>query len=1016
MKRIRIIVSLLLISVMLLGVFPLGVFAARETITRVDLYGFALPFAKQESRTIKRLTTIADAPYKIYSQVWEEPSSGNDVLSTFEEDTVYHLLVRVEPKDGYRFDAGAMPLVTFDSSAEYVDADRAWIDNEGCLICYSISTKPITVEVLGTVEIEGYSRPREGGDPQENVKSLKTPAGAHYRLQANWYCETDHTTNFSTFETGKAYSLFMALVPAVGSIFWPASRPQVLLNGSSSLINDEETVVDDYYKLRCYSVNVTPAASEAIEEVGIYGYQKPFAGQTVYQNMKYLRVEDGAPYTLGEDTGWYHLSSLGEEQEKLSVNDSFEEGETYRLRVCLVPKATWFFDRNALPTIKINGMTGGVNETYTRTPIDGTLIFCVNSVEIISSQITQVDLYGFRLPTVWQTVSENLSGLIVPSGAGWSITHSYWYNYTDDVEMTSSDWFEAGKYYFYWYSVAPSDGWMFDPDCAFYIDGSDEYIYRKIQNANGVYYIFAGVFIPQSAQDLVSEANVVGFSVPRAKDSVGGNLSSIIMPLGANYSVSQYGWFTGNGTPLSDSDVFEGGAPYYFSCRIAPSFGYSLDPACLFKLNGNAEFADNARTVWNTDGSATIFSTIFLTDISEFSVIATVSPIAGMTASSFTKAETPEDAHYSVRQIYWTTANGSSVAPVDTFSASERYRLVIELTADDGYEFSDASTPALNGGNSLIDDSRSGYVSNVVNPFYRITSVEIAPAERVGITGINLIVDVFPIAGKTPADLPAPRVAYFADYQIEDWCWYNGNDPMEDDEVFAANGSYQLYAHIETVSSAYFFPETAVITVNGSTAQVDDFSGFTPDTGSAYVYTIDLPVTQVIYEVDAEGYRRPLDGETAGGNLASLSVPDGAHYSISEAKWYSYATCKYMNASDVFEAGAEYYIVVTLVPDAGYLFDKDHRPTVLINGSGDDVGFPNVFEDRVVIYGEDVAVASRLRGDVNGDGSVNIKDVTALLNILADSGAADLAICDLDGSGSVSITDVTALLNILAGN
>ena len=1014
MKRIRFTVSLLLTAAMLLSVLPLGVFAAKETITRVDLYGFALPFAKQESSTIKRLTTIANAPYEIYSQVWEEPSSGNDVLSTFEEDTVYRLLVRVEPKDGYRFDAGAMPLVTFDSSAEYVDADRAWIDNEGCLICYSISTKPIQVEVLGIIEIEGYCRPREGSDPQENVKSLKTPAGAHYRLQASWYCETDSTSIFSAFEAGKAYSLFMAVEPVVGSVFWPTSRPQVLLNGSESGMNGEATIVDNYYKLRCYSVNVTPAASEAIEDVGIYGYQKPFAGQTVYQNTKYLRVEDDAPYSLGEDTGWYRLTSLGEEQEKMSINDSFEEGETYRLRICLVPKATWFFNRNALPTIRINGASGCVNETYTRTPIDGTLIFCVNSVEVISSRITQVDLYGFCLPTVWQTVSENLSGLIVPSGAGWSITQSYWYNFTDDAVMNDSDWFEAGKYYFYWYTVAPSDGWTFDPGCAFYIDGSDEYIYRKVQNANGVYYIFAGVFIPQSAQDLVSEANVVGFAAPRANYTVGSNLSSIRMPLGANYSVTQYGWFTGNGTPLSDSDVFEGGAPYYFSCRIAPSFGYSLDPACLFKLDGNAGFTDDTRTVWNTDGSATVFSTVFVTDISEISVIAVVTPIAGMATSFFTKAETPDDAHYSVRQIYWTAANGSPIAPVDTFSATERYRLVIELTADDGYEFSDASTPILNGGNALIDDSRSGYVTNVVNPFYRITSVEITPSERVGITEINLIVDRFPVAGLTPADLPVPRVAYYADYQIEDWCWYNGNDPMEDDEVFAANGNYQLYARIETVSSAYYFPENAVITVNGSTVQVDDFSGFTPDTGTAYVYTVELPVTQVISEAGAEGYKLPIAGETAGGNLALLTLPNGAHYSIGETKWFSFGTSRYMNESDVFEADTNYYIVITLVPDEGYIFSNDHRPTVYINGSGDDVGFLNVYEDRVEVYGENVAASSRLRGDVNGDGDVNVADVSRLLDILAGN-VQTQTLFDLNNDGECNVADVSKLLDILAG-
>ena len=54
------------------------------------------------------------------------------------------------------------------------------------------------------------------------------------------------------------------------------------------------------------------------------------------------------------------------------------------------------------------------------------------------------------------------------------------------------------------------------------------------------------------------------------------------------------------------------------------------------------------------------------------------------------------------------------------------------------------------------------------------------------------------------------------------------------------------------------------------------------------------------------------------------------------------------------------------------------------------------------------------RGDVDGDGIVNITDVTALLNYLATSGTNNPA-CDVDGDGIVNITDVTALLNVLAG-
>ncbi len=55
------------------------------------------------------------------------------------------------------------------------------------------------------------------------------------------------------------------------------------------------------------------------------------------------------------------------------------------------------------------------------------------------------------------------------------------------------------------------------------------------------------------------------------------------------------------------------------------------------------------------------------------------------------------------------------------------------------------------------------------------------------------------------------------------------------------------------------------------------------------------------------------------------------------------------------------------------------------------------------------------RGDVNGDGSVNISDVTALINYLLSHNATGLnlqnANCNQDST--INISDVTALINYL---
>jgi hypothetical protein len=56
-------------------------------------------------------------------------------------------------------------------------------------------------------------------------------------------------------------------------------------------------------------------------------------------------------------------------------------------------------------------------------------------------------------------------------------------------------------------------------------------------------------------------------------------------------------------------------------------------------------------------------------------------------------------------------------------------------------------------------------------------------------------------------------------------------------------------------------------------------------------------------------------------------------------------------------------------------------------------------------------------GDVNGDGSVNISDVTVLIDLLLGGGTISNPAADCNQEGSVNIADVTALIDyLLSGN
>ena len=67
--------------------------------------------------------------------------------------------------------------------------------------------------------------------------------------------------------------------------------------------------------------------------------------------------------------------------------------------------------------------------------------------------------------------------------------------------------------------------------------------------------------------------------------------------------------------------------------------------------------------------------------------------------------------------------------------------------------------------------------------------------------------------------------------------------------------------------------------------------------------------------------------------------------------------------------------------------------------------------DNVVVTGL-ITVA---QGDVDGDGNVNIADVTALIDYLLSGNATGISLsaADVNGDGSINISDVTSLIDFL---
>lgn len=78
--------------------------------------------------------------------------------------------------------------------------------------------------------------------------------------------------------------------------------------------------------------------------------------------------------------------------------------------------------------------------------------------------------------------------------------------------------------------------------------------------------------------------------------------------------------------------------------------------------------------------------------------------------------------------------------------------------------------------------------------------------------------------------------------------------------------------------------------------------------------------------------------------------------------------------------------------------------------------FVTVFKGQIELYpAEVIDPNAQLVGDVDGNGVINVSDVTALVNMILDVIPKDMTRGDVDGNGSINVSDVTALVNIILG-
>lgn len=118
--------------------------------------------------------------------------------------------------------------------------------------------------------------------------------------------------------------------------------------------------------------------------------------------------------------------------------------------------------------------------------------------------------------------------------------------------------------------------------------------------------------------------------------------------------------------------------------------------------------------------------------------------------------------------------------------------------------------------------------------------------------------------------------------------------------------------------------------------------------------------------------------------------------------------------------GEKFYYRTFTKPTADYVFniifnqgDGEHQSVDITNLTKDTYFEISSTTNKYTVT-DITSQYGSVFGDVNGDGKVDVSDVTALINAVLSTGTYDEKMCDLNGDGSVDASDVTILITLIS--
>ena len=416
------------------------------------------------------------------------------------------------------------------------------------------------------------------------------------------------------------------------------------------------------------------------------------------------------------------------------------------------------------------------------------------------------------------------------------------------------------------------------------------------------------------------------------------NITITTTPANA-YTVDRIWWYdvTARNYPMSEN-TFNAGHVYSLGVKLSPKDGYYFayagsneDYTGVATINGETPLKAKAydpgsSELWLQSTDMTV--TVAPIPITKVEVKGVQTPVVGQSTdtSGITITSTPANA-FTVDYICW--FNPSDWTSNDTtFKAGKEYRLDLRLAPKEGYNFpfdpfNYTGVVTVNG--TEVEAYSSNYTEKISissDTFMAVDSTAATPITKVDIIGIKT-----PVVGRPVRDFMSfyPEDSICCIYDAK---WFCDTDVtfLDADYVFEEGKEYSLKVYVTTSDDNYCVNLDTVLQFNHG--EIDTYDAYSLDVNCLEGWTETMLPLKTIDTVNITGVKMPVAGGKVG-DFLNLSPADST-YVISGIFWNCVTDAELLDANDVFEAGKEYYLGVTVAPADGYVMSEDAR--FLFNG------------------------------------------------------------------------------------